>query len=86
MTTYQELVKGAAEAYDYFTEDELEEYAEQQKLLIKYRYSLVKYQFYPREKRLEKVVFIKARDSIDADDQIKKQYPEWEVSMFWPVV
>lgn len=53
--------------------------------MIKYRYSLVKYQFYPRQKRFEKIVFINAVDLIDAGNQIKKQYPDWEVSMLWPV-
>ena len=48
----------------------------------KFRYSLQK-GF--GNQRKEKVIIISAADSIAAAKKIETDFPDWEVSMFWPI-
>jgi hypothetical protein len=52
----------------------------------RYRFSLQRMLWQSqRGKHVEKVVVIEATDLVQARQLIYKMYPDWDVSMFWPM-
>ena len=52
----------------------------------KFRFSLSRViQYSPRLRISEKVVVIPANDMLQAIEQVNKKYPEWNISMVWPL-
>ncbi len=52
----------------------------------KYKFYLVKtYICSPRFCQSEKNVVIEAENTASALDKIKRSFPDWQISMFWPI-
>lgn len=53
---------------------------------MKFRFYIQKYvKWHPKPKMLKKTLTIEAIDLIEARKIVESKYPNWDISMFWPV-